>query len=103
GKPLVFATSHVDGERGWFGTPMPEGGGGRRPDAKMRVIERFTRTAPDILLYQFTIDDPGTYTHPWSGEIPMRSFPGPVYEYACHEGNYGMQLILSCYRSDDQQ
>jgi hypothetical protein len=102
GNTLVVETTSFNGKRGWFGTPMTEGGGGRRPDAKMRVIERFTRTAPDILLYQFTIDDPGTYTKPWSGEIPMRSFPGPVYEYACHEGNYGMQLILSGARSDEK-
>ncbi len=102
GNTLVVETIDFNGKRGWFGTPMTEGGGGRRPDAKMRVIERFTRTAPDILLYQFTIDDPGTYTQPWSGEIPMRSFPGPVYEYACHEGNYGMQDILSGARSDEK-
>ncbi|PYS47628.1 MAG: hypothetical protein DMG13_27450 [Acidobacteria bacterium] len=102
GDTLVVETINFNGKRGWFGTPMTEGGGGRRPDVKMRVIERFTRTAPDILLYQFTIDDPGTYTKPWSGEIPMRSFPGPVYEYACHEGNYGMQLILSGARSDEK-
>ena len=102
GNTLVVETINFNGKRGWFGTPMTEGGGGRRPDAKMRVIERFTRTAPDILLYQFTIDDPGTYAQPWSGEIPMRSFPGPVYEYACHEGNYGMQLILSGARSDEK-
>jgi len=102
GNTLVVETINFNGKRGWFGTPMTEGGGGRRPDAKMRVIERFTRTAPDILLYQFTVDDPGTYTQPWSGEIPMRSFAGPVYEYACHEGNYGMQIILSGARSDEK-
>jgi len=102
GNTLVVETINFNGKRGWFGTPMTEGGGGRRPDAKMRVIERFTRTAPEVLLYQFTIDDPGTHTQPWSGEIPMRSFPGPVYEYACHEGNYGMQLILSGARSEEK-
>jgi len=102
GNTLVVETINFNGKRGWFGTPMTEGGGGKRPDAKMRVIERFTRTAPDILLYQFTVDDPGTYAQPWSGEIPMRSFSGPVYEYACHEGNYGMQTILSGARSDEK-
>ena len=102
GNTLVVETINFNGKRGWFGTPMTEGGGGTRPDAKMRVVERFTRTAPDILLYQFTVDDPGTFTQPWSGEIPMRSFGGPVYEYACHEGNYGMQLILSGARSDEK-
>src|SRR5438045_4834274 len=67
------------------------------------LIERFTRTAPDILLYQFTVADPGTYLQPWSGEIPMRATSGPVYEYACHEGNYGMPLILSGARADERK
>jgi hypothetical protein len=66
------------------------------------VIERFTRTAPEILLYQFTVDDPGTYTKPWSGEIPMRSIEGPVYEYACHEANYAMVNILSGARAEER-
>ena len=103
GDTLVVETTNFNGRRGWFGAPMTEGSGARRPDEKMRVIERFTRTAPDILLYQFTVIDPGTYTKPWSGEIPMRSFEGPVYEYACHEGNYGMQLILSGARTEEKE
>ena len=103
GDTLVVETINFNGKRGWFGTPMTEGGGGKRPDAKMRVIERFSRTAPDILLYQFTIDDPGVYTKPWSGEIPMRMSKDPVYEYACHEGNYAMVDILSGARSEEQE
>jgi hypothetical protein len=67
------------------------------------VTERFTRTAPDILLYQFTVNAPDMYTAPWSGEIPMRSFAGPVYEYGCHEGNYGMGLILSGARAEEKK
>ncbi len=102
GDTLVVETINFNGRRSWFGIPMTEGGGGKRPDQKMKVTERFTRTAPDILLYQFTVDDPGIYTKPWSGEIPMRAFPGPVYEYACHEGNYGMPLILSGSRAEEQ-
>ena len=98
----MVETIYFNGRRGWFGTPMTEGGGGHRPDQRMRVTERFTRTAPDILLYQFTIDDPGTYTKPWSGEIPMRSTKGPVYEYACHEGNYAMVDILSGARAEER-
>jgi hypothetical protein len=103
GDTLVVETTNFNGKRGWFGTPMTEGGGGRRPDAKMRVIERFTRTAPDILLYQFTIDDPGIFTRPWSGEIPMKSMGGPVYEYACHEANYSMVDILSGARAEERE
>ena len=103
GDALVVETTNFNGKRGWFSAPMVEGGGGRRPDEKMRVIERFTRTAPDILLYQFTVDDPGTYTKPWSGEIPMRLTEGPVYEYACHEGNYAMVDILSGARVEEKE
>ena len=103
GDTLVVETSNFNGRRGWFGTPMTEGGGGKRPDRKMKVTERFTRTAPDILLYQFTVDDPGTYAQAWSGEIPMRAEKGPIYEYACHEGNYGMPLILTGARADEQK
>jgi len=102
GDTLVVETVNFNGRRGWFGAPMTEGSGATRPDAKMTVTERFTRTAPDILLYQFTVNDPGSFTKPWSGEITMRSFQGPVYEYACHEGNYGMSLILSGARAEEK-
>lgn len=101
GDTLVVETINFNGRRGWFGTPMTEGGGGKRPDQKMKVTERFTRTAPDILLYQFTVDDPGMFTQPWSGEIPMRAVKGPIYEYACHEGNYAMEGILAGARAEE--
>ena len=52
-------------------------------------------------IYQFTVDDPGMFTKPWSGEIPMQAVQGPIYEYACHEGNYGMPLILTGARADE--
>jgi hypothetical protein len=104
GETLVVETANFNGKRGWFSTQLKFNGDDlKRPDEKMRVIERFTRTAPSILLYQFTISDPATYTVPWSGEITMRSFAGPVYEYACHEGNYGMELMLSGARADEKE
>jgi hypothetical protein len=68
----------------------------------LRVIERFTRTAEDTLLYQFTVDDPQSFTQPWSGEIPMKKVGGPVFEYACHEGNYSMENILSAARVEEK-
>jgi hypothetical protein len=64
----------------------------------LRVVERFTRVAEDTLLYQFTVDDPQSFTRPWSGEIPMKKVEGPVFEYACHEGNYSMENILRAAR-----
>ena len=69
---------------------------------KTRVIERFTRTAPDILLYEFTVEDPAIYTAPWSGEITMWASRDPVYEYACHEGNYALVNILSGVRAEEK-
>ena len=60
----------------------------------MRVIERFTRVAPNALLYQFTIDDPATWARPWTGEYTWPATDKPIYEYACHESNYALENIL---------
>jgi len=60
----------------------------------LHVVERFTRVSADKINYQFTVDDPNTWTRPWSAEIPMLATKGPLYEYACHEGNYGLENIL---------
>jgi len=65
---------------------------GTTPDLK--VTERFSRIDDKTLLYKFTIDDPATFTQPWSGEYPWRPANGLLYEYACHEGNYAMGNIL---------
>jgi hypothetical protein len=69
----------------------------------LRVVERFTRVAEDTLLYQFTVDDPQSFTRPWSGEIPMKKVEGPVFEYACHEGNYSMENMLRAARREEAQ
>jgi hypothetical protein len=65
----------------------------------MRLTERFTRIAPDTLLYRFTVDDPQSFERPWSGEIPMKRTEGPIFEYACHEGNYSLVNTLSAARA----
>ncbi|HYM21839.1 MAG TPA: tannase/feruloyl esterase family alpha/beta hydrolase, partial [Vicinamibacterales bacterium] len=62
--------------------------------AALHVVERFTRVSADTIVYQFTVEDSSTWTRPWSAEIPMLAAKGPLYEYACHEGNYGMPDIL---------
>ena len=67
------------------------------------MIERFTRVAPDTILYKFTIDDPATFTKPWSGEIPLTAAAGPIYEYACHEGNYALPDILAGARAEERK
>jgi hypothetical protein len=70
--------------------------------AAMRVVERFKRVSADRIVYQFTVDDPATWTSPWSAEIPMLQTEGPLYEYACHEGNYGMLHTLMGARFTDK-
>ena len=68
----------------------------------LHVVERFTRVDEDTLLYQFTVDDPQSFTRPWSGEIPMKKAAGPLFEYACHEGNYSMENTLSTVRDEEK-
>src|SRR6185295_9064105 len=68
----------------------------------MRLTERFTRTDPDTLLYQFTVDDPQSFQRPWSAEIPMKRTPGPIFEYACHEGNYSVVNTLTAARAEEK-
>ena len=68
---------------------------------KLHVIERFTRLDPNTVLYQFTVDDPETWARPWSGEVEMSKIDGPLFEYACTEGNYGMRNNLSGARAEE--
>jgi hypothetical protein len=67
----------------------------------LHVIERFTPVDPDTIVYRFTVEDPAIWTKPWSGEMIMRRVEGPIFEYACHEGNYGLANILSAARAKD--
>jgi hypothetical protein len=69
----------------------------------LRLVERFTRTAADAIDYQFTVIDPTVYTRPWTASIPMTAFDGPIYEYACHEGNRGMEGMLRGARVQEQR
>jgi hypothetical protein len=68
----------------------------------LHVTERFTRTDADTIVYRFTVDDPATFVRPWSGEMLMRKMEGPLFEYACHEGNYGLANILSAARVEER-
>ena len=67
------------------------------------VTERFTRTGPDTLDYAFTVDDPGTWTRPWSGALPYARTDGPMFEFACHEGNYGMLNMMTGSRAEEAE
>jgi hypothetical protein len=70
--------------------------------AQGKVTERFSRWDKDQILYQFTVDDPTRYTQPWKGEIPLNISKEPLYEYACHEGNYAMKGILQGAREQEK-
>jgi hypothetical protein len=71
-------------------------------DENLRVTERFTRTDPNTIIYRATITDPTVYTRAWTVEISMARHPGPVFEFACHEGNYGLFGILSGARAEEK-
>jgi hypothetical protein len=75
----------------------------RGSTANLHLIERFTRVDKDTLLYEFTADDPTTWTKKWTVQIPMLRNPDRIYEYACHEGNYGMEGILTAARATDRE
>ena len=69
--------------------------------ANLHVVERFTRVDADTITYEFTVDDPTTFTRPWSAVVPMKRTEGPLYEFACHEGNYSMAGGLSGARAEE--
>ena len=71
-------------------------------DANLHVVERFTLTSPNTIIYRFTVTDPTVWTKPWSGELIMNRTKGPIYEYACHEGNYGLANILAGARAAEK-
>ena len=73
----------------------------RNSSSTLHLIERFSRVAPDTLLYEFTVEDPTTWTKPWSAAIPMLKTEDKIYEYACHEGNYGMTNLLAGARLEE--
>jgi hypothetical protein len=74
----------------------------RGSSANLRLTERLTRVDADTLLYEFTVDDPKTWTKPWTAVVPMRKVDAPIYEYACHEGNYALRNILAGARAHER-
>ncbi len=83
GKTLIVETTNFTDKTNFRGATE-----------NMRLVERFTRTGPDSLLYEFTVTDPAAFTAPWSVALPMTRSDEPVFEYACHEGNEAMLGIL---------
>ncbi len=70
---------------------------------QLKVTERFTRTGPDTILYRFTVEDPATFTAPFSGELPFNRTPELIHEYACHEGNYALPGMLAGARLEEEK
>ena len=100
GNTLVVETTNLLGDRNGIGL---NGGGNPHSDA-LRLIERFTRVDENTILYHATMDDPKTWTKPWTVEFPLKRDTGfQVYEYACHEGNYALRDILSGARADEAE
>lgn len=94
GNTLVVETTNINPDHPFRGVPYSD---------QARVTERFTRADDDTILYEFTVDDPATYTARWGGEIPFDRFDDLVYEYACHEGNYALGAVLSGARYEESQ
>jgi len=71
--------------------------------ADMKLTERFTRVSDDTLVYRFTVDDPKVWTRPWTAEVPWKKSIGPIFEHACHEGNYSLTNLLRGAREDEKR
>jgi hypothetical protein len=91
GDTLVVETTNFHDQAGIRGST---------PNA--RLIERFTRVSPATLQYEFTLEDPETWTRPWTAQVQMTKSNEPLYEYACHEGNYAMVGILAGARAEEK-
>jgi hypothetical protein len=103
GNTLVVDTTNFN-DKGWIATSAATGRvKGIQQSEALHVVERFTRPDADTLNYEVTIDDPNAYTRPWKVAIPLaRDDNYRMYEYACHEGNEAVELILGGGRARDK-
>jgi hypothetical protein len=92
GDTLVVETANFAGKRNWRGS-----------STGMHLVERFTRVDADTLDYEYTVTDLDTWTAPWTVNLPMRRNDLPLFEYACHEGNYSMEAMLGGARADERK
>jgi hypothetical protein len=92
GNTLVVDTKNFTNKTAWRGS-----------SENLHLTERFTRTDADTLMYEVTVEDPSTWAKPWKIEVPMRKSQGPIYEYACHEGNYAMEGMLAGARREEKE
>jgi hypothetical protein len=91
GSTLVVETANFSDKTNYRGS-----------GATLRMLEHFTRTGKNSIEYRLTVDDPTTWTKPWTVEEHMRTSEGDLYEYACHEGNYGLHNILEAARDEEK-
>ena len=91
GETLVVETTNFLRETNFTGS-----------SASLHLVERFTRVDVDTLIYEFTVEDSTTFVRSWTARIPMKRSDGALYEYACHEGNYGMFNLLAGARADER-
>jgi len=90
GDTLVVETTNFDGSQSFMGS-----------GTALHLTERFSLLDADLLLYEYTVDDPDSFERPWSGRLELVR-GGPIYEFACHEGNYGLMNILKAARWDGE-
>jgi hypothetical protein len=99
GNTLVVETTNFIGGRLGVG----DNGEGVKYTEELRLVERFTRTSANVIQYQVTVNDPKTFTAPWTVEFPITQEPGyQIFEYACHEGNYAMVNMLRAARAEEK-
>ncbi len=91
GETLVVESTNFLRETGFTGS-----------GANLHLVERFRRVDENTLVYEFTVNEPEKFSHPWTAMIPMQRNAEPMFEYACHEGNYGMTNLLSGARADER-
>jgi len=92
GDSLVVETTNFNGKNPFRGS-----------SENLRVVERFTRVADDTILYRFTVEDPSTWTKPWTVEERLQKTKGPIFEHACHEGNYDIANTLAGARAEEKR
>ena len=92
GATLVVDTTNFSGSYSFRGS-----------DANLHLTERFTRVSPEVLMYEFTVDDPTAFTRPWTAQLSVTKTKGPIFEYACHEGNYALTDILAGARASEKK
>jgi hypothetical protein len=92
GNTLVVETTNFNGKNPFRGA-----------SENLKVTERFTRTADDTINYTFTVEDPSTWARSWTAEAPLAKTEGPIFEFACHETNYGIANILAGAREDEKR